>query len=723
MKKLYIQLLIVLLACGCTKQDDTIIGNDTLAVGKSFSVKTEDVHQGETKAHIGEGLKVVFDNEDKLAVFDQNTAPSQYIYSDETQKFSGESVATGTEISDVFAFYPYSASVTCDGTKIEATLPAVQEYEENSFSNDSHIMFGITDEVENNITLKNMCGYIKLKLYATEQTVVKEILLSSLDNTQVVSGDFYISKESEEIEHSLKMYAIDADGHDKQSGSVTLDCSAQEGGGVTLSKDSNNPTIFYIAVPAQEYSKGFKITVTDIYGREITKSASTAFTLERSHIKPMAALNIDMNSVITIKTDANGNAYVTAEPVENKFPIEKFLKWGYLVNYCNNKLGIELTGNVYMPQFVIEPDHVNKTYKITGTSITVTDGVPSGSNWESLGTHIGSEDLSKVFKGNIEGCNHYIKGLYIKELYTTGVGFIGEFANGSVRNLTITESYIYGNEDATGGVVGDNRYNTIIENVNISKTHIVGNNIVGGIVGYNYRRRQNASQTHERISHIINCTTDENSTINGTSYVGGICGYNQSHSIVNCINNADITGTNFVGGIAGETRTYTNQSVNGYVIASGSSETATIKATEGMAGGIAGRNWRNKDHLPSESYIVACYSLSTVDAKKAGSLIGSAYGSTIHIGLIYSSFADKKDLTKLEGDGTPNYDTTGVFSSNHYASANDITEQIVNDMNSTIDTYNSSVTDIQTDAIESIKCHYKWQYNAGNWPTLVKVEP
>ena len=55
----------------------------------------------------------------ELAVFDKNTAPSQYIYSAETQKFSGESVATGTQINDVLAFYPYSANVTCDGTPLE----------------------------------------------------------------------------------------------------------------------------------------------------------------------------------------------------------------------------------------------------------------------------------------------------------------------------------------------------------------------------------------------------------------------------------------------------------------------------------------------------------------------------------------------------------------------------------------------------------------------------
>ena len=40
-------------------------------------------------------------------------------------------------------------------------------------------------------------------------------------------------------------------------------------------------------------------------------------------------------------------------------------------------------------------------------------------------------------------------------------------------------------------------------------------------------------------------------------------------------------------------------------------------------------------------------------------------------------------------------------------------------MNIAIDEYNSSVKDDQADAINKVKCHYKWQYNANGWPTLV----
>lgn len=719
MKKLYLYIFIILIACGCSKQDEAIIGNDTPIVGKSFSVKTEDVRQGETKAHIGEGLKVVFDDPDELAVFDKNTAPSQYIYSAETQKFSGESVATGTQINDVLAFYPYSANVTCDGTKIESSFPAVQKYEENSFSNNSHIMFGITDDVENGITLKNMCGYIKLKLYATEQTVVKEILLSSLDNTQVVSGDFYISKEDEEIEHSLKMYAIDADGHTKQSGSVTLDCSAQDGGGIALSNDSNDPTIFYIAVPAQKYTKGFKITVTDIYGREITRSASSEFTLERSHIKPMAALGINMNSVISIETDANGNAYVTAEAnAENIFPIEKFLKWGYLVNYCNNELGIELTGNVYMPQYEIEPDHVNKTYKITDTPITVTDGIPSGSNWVPLRMYETAE--SKYFNGIVDGGNYRIEGLCINTNTVAG-GFIGWMNKGAkLQNLTFNQARVYnlgGNvgESYTGIAVGRSQNNTTVNNVHVTKSSVTGTTRVGGIVGYNYRRIKTGID--EKLAIVSNCTTDEDTSISGSSSeVGGICGNSYGAAIIRCVNNADVTGSSNVGGIAGHHREYYKTHVNSYIIECISSEKATItaKATNGIAGGLLGYSTSDRSGHPlAISYVVGSYSLSEVSANTAGSLIGHTHTDNCHI---IASWA-KKVADNVIGAGSH----TNI-STDHFASTSDINQDFVTQMNTTIEEYNENVKDEEGSAVaDIIKCHYKWQYNAGSWPTLVEV--
>lgn len=712
MKNMFILTAIIgLLVCSCSSNEE-VYNNYHKEGNTSFGVTVEHPVCNETRAHLNENYHVVFDEEDKIAVFEHNTAKREYTYSINESKFSGdpsteEEPIEGEPIEGIYALYPSSAA----GSYNSGTLPAEQAYCANSFFNGSQIMYAQTENIEDGFNLKNMCGYIRLHLYG-ENVSVKEITLTVAGEGEYVSGDFDIVP-NEDNGYSLKM----KEEGESQQQSVKLVCPE----GVELGTTSESATVFYIALPPQTYTKGFSVTITDIFDREFTKTAfsENGFELKRNHIKPMEALKIDnaLNQVLKIEKGEDGKQYAKVGKVED------LCKWGYIINNANKTLGMTLEDDIEMPNKVIELDPETKTYKFTDEEITITDGVPSGSNWIPIGTYIGSSDLTKAFKGNIDGQNNSIIGLCINKTGTTGVGLVGEFADGSIRNLTINKSYIYSDGQAVG-IVGDNRYNTVIENVHLKNSHIQGNGIVGGIVGYNYRRRQNEGQAHERLSYIINCSTDNNTRIFGSGeYVGGICGYNQSHAIINCVNSADVTGQNLVGGIAGETRTYTSYNVNGYVIASGSTSDAEITATGNSianAGGIAGRNWRNRDHQPSQSYVIACYSFSTVNSTKTdhkGSLIGSGYG-TIHSGHIYSSFAEKNELNSIVGhDQNPEE----IFASNHFESAQDITEDFVIQMNNAIETYNNNVNDIQDDAEENIKCHYKWKYNAGEWPTLVPI--
>lgn len=707
MKRAFIlSAIIAILLYGCSSNEE-VYNNYHKEGDKGFRVTVEQPVFNETRAHLDENLYVVFEDDDKMAVYENNTDKSEYTYSINDSRFSGTSSTGGDALDGIYALYPYSAASSYNS----GTFPGEQTYCENSFSNGSQIMYGKTDDLEDGFNLKNMCGYIRLHLYG-ENVFVKEITLSVTGEGEYVSGDFQIEASDEGDNYALLM---NSEGNNQKQ-SVKLVCPPE---GVKLGTTSETATVFYIALPPQIYTQGFSVTITDRFGRNITKKASTPLELKRNHIKPMEALEVAFGvDELEILADEEGNQYIE---IKSDSP-ERLLKWAYTVNNFDNTLGFILEGNITMPLKEIEEDPVNKTYKITDREITVTDGVPSGSNWIPVGTYIGSSDLTKAFKGNIDGAHFTISGICINKIGATGVGLVGEFADGSIRNLTINESYIYSDGQAVG-IVGDNRYNTVIENVHLKESHIQGKGIVGGIVGYNYRRRQNEEQTHERLSYIINCSTDNNTRIFGSGeYVGGICGYNQSHAIINCVNNADVTGQNLVGGIAGESRTYTKYGVNGYVIASGSTSDAEITATGNSnganAGGIAGRNWRNKDHTPSQSYVIACYSFSTVNSTKTnhkGSLIGSGYG-TIHSGLIYSSFAMQNGLNNIVAH---DQNSEEIFASDHFESASGVTQVFVDEMNAAIDDYNNNVDDIQDDAIEKVKCHYKWQYNTDGWPTLV----
>ena len=101
-------------------------------------------------------------------------------------------------------------------------------------------------------------------------------------------------------------------------------------------------------------------------------------------------------------------------------------------------------------------------------------------NW----TPISAENVTaKRFKGTFEGQGHTIKGLYVNRT----ANYNGLFGNshGSIRNLTIKDSYIKGRV-ATAGIVGVQRAGTI-ENCYVKDTTVILTSgayyTVGGIAG------------------------------------------------------------------------------------------------------------------------------------------------------------------------------------------------------------------------------------------------
>ena len=677
-----------ILACGCSSNEDMY--NDYLQKSdKSFRVAVEQPVCNETRAHLN-NLNVVFDDKDKIAVFENNTAKSEYTYSGET--FSGISAIDGEALESIYALYPHSAATTYN----TGTLPAEQTYCENSFSSGSQIMYGQTENMEEGFNLKNMCGYIRLHLYG-DNVFVKDITLSVTGEGEYVSGDFQIVA-NEDGGYSLEMN----DEGNTQLSSVKMVCPDD---GIELGTTRQTATVFYMALPPQTYTKGFSVTITDIFGRKLTKTAFSngGFELKRNHIKPMEALNVIFgDDELTIVKGTDGNQYAKVGTSE------QLLKWGYTLNNMNKNLGAILEEDIEMPLYTIEVNATDGTYQFTDTPITIgDDGTPSGSNWISVCAGISS--LDQAFSGHIDGKNHQIKGLRISQ-NNNYVGFIGAmYDDASIKNLTLEDVVVKGGKE-TGAVAGRSHNGTLIENVHVTNSTIIGEERVGGVVGMNYRRIND--KYNEKLSYIVDCTTDESTIVKGTSsQIGGICGRNDGAVILHCTNNADVTGTSCVGGVVGDTRSYNYGGINGYVIASGTTESANVTSTanNGYAGGIAGYSYHNASHTNSDSYIVACYSESNISSDHPGTMIGTTDG-TDRFGTIISSWA--KQTGEMEYSAQA--EIPNRKHSEHYSSPANITQEAIDEMNGAISEYNN------TEGVEQ-KCPYQWQYNAGGWPTLVKI--
>jgi len=105
---------------------------------------------------------------------------------------------------------------------------------------------------------------------------------------------------------------------------------------------------------------------------------------------------------------------------------------------------------------------------------------PPDNEWVSMG----SQPSSGCFDGTFDGNGYVISGIYIN-----GYGYyIGLFkclgAEGTIKNLGVTASYVKSETDMVGGLVGYNYYGTISNTYFIGVVKGVGN--VGGLVGYHH---------------------------------------------------------------------------------------------------------------------------------------------------------------------------------------------------------------------------------------------
>lgn len=384
------------------------------------------------------------------------------------------------------------------------------------------------------------------------------------------------------------------------------------------------------------------------------------------------------------------------------YSAEGLLKWAYIVNNANNTYGLKIMRDIQLPAFEVAEDAANETYVYTTTPITVdANGVPSGSNWVVIRDYATANGT--FYSGTIDGLDHTISNLTINTTAMT-TGFVGFMKpNATVKNLTFQNANIYCPNEYVATAVAYAHDGALVENVHVKGSTISGRKYVAGVVGFNYARNKRNSDGivfNETPSLIKDCTTDEHTTVTGTGrYIGGICGQNYGSIVMHCINNADVTGNQDVGGVVGETRTY-NTDFDGYVIACGSTEKATITAAT-RAGGVAGSAFKDDSHLNTKAYVVACYSTSLINgSSKSGAITGNAQICTI-----VGSWAAKNGISVAYGQNTPS-----LIASYIYDSANDLTQADVDAMNQAIADYNATSG--------AVTCPYTWIWTSGNWPTI-----
>lgn len=199
-----------------------------------------------------------------------------------------------------------------------------QNYVPNSYDKDANIMIAAGNGEDNNLSFRNACGYVVIRLYGTNVTVNKVRLYAKYDvgePTPRIWGKLY---DIEVDRNGNISYNTGNPENGPMPNQVVLNCiDSNTGQGVRISEDPNNPTEFWFALPPVDLDKGFVLQVDDNYSntQRVIKESTRSFTIERNKIKRMAAVdatNPQRTNILWYKTPTT----------DNFEPIEKFKNQG-----------------------------------------------------------------------------------------------------------------------------------------------------------------------------------------------------------------------------------------------------------------------------------------------------------------------------------------------------------------------------------------------------------
>ena len=382
----------------------------------------------ETRIQLNEAQKTVWTNGDLVSVFYRSDANQKWQYTGETGARTAKLTRVNagnatTTTTGVVVVYPYNENyyLNTRTLNVKATLPATQTYLKDSYGLDGNIM--ISQSEYNNISLKNVCGWLKLQLAGNGEQI-KSITVRGNSGEQV-AGELYIN--SADATATLASEAGDADedeGENATGGAggnlvfedtvlteVTLNCVD----GVTLGAEA---TAFYIALPPQTFANGLTVEITATNGLVMTKSTDKEVVIERNHIKPMSAFGYNgifkpanneiyyTNGSTTAPTAPNNTAaFGDATIQSNTYDVEKecwvitfdkdVTKIGYYAFYGYQTDCNKLT-SVTIPDSVTTIGEYAFSNCESLTSVTIPDSVTTIGEW----AFYYCESLTSVTIGN-----------------------------------------------------------------------------------------------------------------------------------------------------------------------------------------------------------------------------------------------------------------------------------------------------------------------------------
>ena len=378
-KSIILQSFICLLAVSCTVEELDIATPQTSVEHEVFYASFES-SEADTKVYIDEHVKILWDAEDQISIFNKNTLNQKYMFAGETGENSGEFhwvedefFGAGNDIDYICAVYPHLASTKISNSDVlTLTLPTEQAYRENSFGPGANTMVSVTND--HLLKFKNVGGYMVLKFYGGDsdnKVSVSSITLAG-NSGEPLAGEATLVLPFEE-EPTITMAPTGGK-------SITLDCGED---GVELGTTNGDATVFWLVVPPTHFENGFTLTVTDTNGDVFIKKTTRDLTVTRNSLLRIAPIAVEFNSAGLFLTDilpVNGKPKLLTELDEENRTVtvtmptvtdfsDLLFNYAYQgngvmvngVDVVNGETHIDASGKTSL---VVRNEHYGKSYKL-----------------------------------------------------------------------------------------------------------------------------------------------------------------------------------------------------------------------------------------------------------------------------------------------------------------------------------------------------------------------
>lgn len=285
MKRSFFSLFLAIALVSCTAQLDPM--TESAEASSRIYAAVEGCDQPMTKVYADTGLKVLWNADDRISMFDKTTYNYQYKFlgndgdaSGEFEKLPASGFITGNNVNYYFAIYPYNKKnkLNNDGTYFTVTLPAEQTWKANSFGVGANTMVAASEDKM--LLFKNVGGYLSLRLYG-EGVSVSQIILQG-NSSEPIAGKATVAMSV----GGTPVTTMD----NTATSEISLVCDPA----VELGATADQYTDFWFVVPPVTFTKGFTVTVTDNQGNQFTVTTGKSFTVVRSQLDWMNPLEVVM---------------------------------------------------------------------------------------------------------------------------------------------------------------------------------------------------------------------------------------------------------------------------------------------------------------------------------------------------------------------------------------------------------------------------------------------